>query len=181
MRGQGCNSRLQSGSLCSPKWAEAYRPAARGGKRRETRCLGVRFWDCSHSVLLSSPCLCSKIMREQETQVGNVLCVIGQASLPLWAPLNVKRGPTVMSAFITSVILKPPAPLSKHSQHAAPAELTPTTTPSSAKVGFSWRNNFPAGGIWKFFQSGMRVLQHLLELPMSLASLTMPSAHLGWN
>ena len=50
--------------------------------------------------------------------MGRLLCVVGQAPLPPWAPLNAKRWPIVipkgLSALASSVVLQPPAPLREH-------------------------------------------------------------------
>lgn len=49
--------------------------------------------------------------------------------------------PKGLSALASSVVLQPPAPLREHFQDAG---LTPTTTPTSSKMGFSWRKQFPS-------------------------------------
>ena len=43
------------------------------------------------------------------------------------------------------------------------------------------KDSFPAGGAWKFFQLGTRLLPHILEGLTPLASLTSPLAPLSWT
>lgn len=104
-----------------------------------------------------------------------VIAVCPWASpLPPWALLNEKCWPAVipegLSAHATSVILETPTLFGGCFPHRGLAGLTPTTTPPSLK----WASH-EAEGIGRFFQSGVKFLQHIPEGAIPLALLTMPS------
>lgn len=98
-----------------------------------------------------------------------------QAPLRLWAE---KRWSTVMPR---ACQLEPPLSFwSPQPLSGNLAELTAPAIPASSQNGLLVeKDDFPAEGIWKFFQFSMKFLQHIREGPVLLTSLTTPSARLG--